>query len=1114
MEKKPFPGIGRGPNPPNNASNSNDPFTNHTQAQAQARFSYAQSNASYATQSQITLQDIENAVTSMQNRFPGTSQSAAAAPPAPSGQQPFQTRPPRPPGMSSDTSLIDGAGAAQGVGSGGGASFPVQCQPNGPPILPVISSGEALEWEGFEGYLRTDALRDNGETTPLNAQAGVHQVPHPPIPPQSIATSGQFSSAYDEKAYSRPALAYPVSRPTSAAYPSTRPTSAAFSSYNAPPSQIAAEHASSYAPSQPPSSHGHYSADYPNTPQYDADGQLMVDHYGHDVEAYASGLDSGTGRQIRSRSVTPMGNEEYMSVEDDEDGTEYTDEYEDDPEKGVGYDYGYHNSHHVHFLEPNPNPNQAFVQKSPASEYLNTPVTTQHYGPAPVGRVTRRIHQKRRVQLTNGNLVIDLNVPTKLVLPLRREEEMMKTRYTAVTCDPDDFKRNNFFLRQNDYGRRTELFICITMYNEDEILFCRTLHGVMRNIGHLCTRKNSQTWGQDAWKKVVVCIVADGRKKIHPRVLDCLAALGLYQHGDFMKNLVNNKPVTAHLFEYTTSFGLDENLHFRYPDKGIVPTQIIFCLKEKNQKKINSHRWFFNAFAPLLRPNVCVLIDVGTRPGHKSLYHLWKTFDLNSNVGGACGEIAAYKGKRWGYLLNPLVAAQNFEYKISNILEKPTESLFGYITVLPGAFSAYRYIALLNNKNGIGPLASYFKGEVLHGSETDVFTSNMYLAEDRILCFELAAKENSDWVLRYVKSAVGETDVPDGLPEFIAQRRRWLNGSFFASIYAIAHAAQIIRSGHSTGRKFMLMIETAYNIINLVFAWFALGNFYLFFNIVSSSLEDPAFGFEGISYFNSIIQYAYASIVIGCFLFSMGNRPRAAPWKYKLSAIFFAIINIYAIVAACLCAVQASKQGGALYSAMLFSVIITYGVYAISSLLALDPWHMLTSFIPYMLLSPTYINILNIYAFSNLDDISWGTKVDNVVDTDLGAVVQNSQSQVDLEILTEPADINQMYDETLRNLRTRKPVEKPNTVTTESEKEQQVKDYYANVRTNVLLVWVLSNGLLLLAVLSVGDPSKAFSDGNNASKIYMTFILAFVAITNIIRFAGSTLYMLVYLFTG
>ncbi|KAH8996905.1 chitin synthase 2 [Lactarius deliciosus] len=154
----------------------------------------------------------------------------------------------------------------------------------------------------------------------------------------------------------------------------------------------------------------------------------------------------------------------------------------------------------------------------------------------------------------------------------------------------------------------------------------------MRNIAHLCSRKNSHTWG------VVVCIVADGHRKVHPHVLDCLTLLGVYQPGGHMRNSINHKPVTAPLFEYTTSFAIDPNLHFKYPDKGIVPAQIIFCMEEKNQ---NSHHWFFDALGPLLQLNICVLLDVGTRPGHTSIYYLWKMFDLNSNVGGACGEIAA-----------------------------------------------------------------------------------------------------------------------------------------------------------------------------------------------------------------------------------------------------------------------------------------------------------------------------------------------------------------------------------------------------------------------------------------------------------------------------------------
>ncbi|KAJ7647384.1 glycosyltransferase family 2 protein [Roridomyces roridus] len=818
-----------------------------------------------------------------------------------------------------------------------------------------------------------------------------------------------------------------------------------------------------------------------------------VDQFQYDPEAYASG--------DYSRVSYPDEDEYTAADEDSVDG---------DPEKGQGGRWI--PTQWAPWASSSFDPRQY-----PATSGAESPLDTRHFGPAPPGRVLRRNKSKKRVRLTNGNLVVDLEVPPKLVLPRRGEPETTKTRYTAVTCDPDEFEAQGFCLRQNLLGRRTELFIVVTMYNEDEILFCRTMHGVMRNISHLCTRKNSQTWGPDAWKKVVVCIVADGRKKVHPRVLDCLTLLGVYQPGGPMLNSINKKDVTAHLFEYTTSFAIDANLKFRYPDKGIVPTQVIFCMKEKNQKKINSHRWAFNAFCPLLQPNVCVLLDVGTLPGPTAIYRLWKAFDVNSRVAGACGEISVYKGRAWELLLNPLVAAQNFEYKISCILDKTTESMFGYISVLPGAFSAYRYIALLNDKQGIGPLASYFKGEVLHGHNTDVFTSNMYLAEDRILCFELVAKANSSWTLTYVKGAVAETDVPDGLAEFIGQRRRWLNGSFFAATYAIAHFGQILRSGHSFVRKVFLTIETGYTIINLVFSWFSIGNMYIFFVILTSSLEDPLFGMPAIKYVNAVLQYAMASVVIACFLFSMGNKPYAARWKYKITAISLAVLMAYMIFASIMCAVSAARQGGGANSVMLFSVVITYGLYASSSILALDPWHMLTSFIPYLLLSPSYINILNIYAFSNLDDISWGTKQDSIVESDLGAVVQDIHAQVDVEMFTDKADTNNIYEEALSNLKNRKPAFTANTPMSNSERDQVAKDYYANVRTNVLLSWVLSNGLLLVGILGGGaNPSGTFDPNAQMSrtKAYLTFILAFTAIQNLIRFTASTCYLLLRLITG
>lgn len=50
---------------------------------------------------------------------------------------------------------------------------------------------------------------------------------------------------------------------------------------------------------------------------------------------------------------------------------------------------------------------------------------------------------------------------------------------------------------------------------------------------------------------MVVCVVSDGRAKINARTLSVLAAMGVYQDG-VAKNVVAGKPVTAHIYEYTT----------------------------------------------------------------------------------------------------------------------------------------------------------------------------------------------------------------------------------------------------------------------------------------------------------------------------------------------------------------------------------------------------------------------------------------------------------------------------------------------------------------------------------------------------------------------------------
>ncbi|KAK5662734.1 hypothetical protein OQA88_6141 [Cercophora sp. LCS_1] len=739
----------------------------------------------------------------------------------------------------------------------------------------------------------------------------------------------------------------------------------------------------------------------------------------------------------------------------------------------------------------------------------------------------------KQVLLYRGNLVLDCPIPPNLLckLPHGERDEFTHMRYTAATCDPGDFYDQNFTLRQKLFSkpRHTELFIVVTMYNEDEILFARTMIGVFKNVEYMCRRPESKTWGKDAWKKIVVCVVSDGRAKINPRTRALLAGMGVYQEG-IAKQQVNNKDVTAHIYEYTTQVGMTIKNDVVQLIPKQQPVQMLFCLKEKNQKKINSHRWFFQAFGRVLDPNICVLIDAGTKPGGKSIYDLWKAFDLEPMCAGACGEIKALLGTGGKHLLNPLVATQNFEYKMSNILDKPLESAFGFISVLPGAFSAYRYVALQNDKNGQGPLEKYFAGEKLHGGDAGIFTANMYLAEDRILCFELVTKRNCHWILQYVKSATGETDVPDTVTELILQRRRWLNGSFFAAIYAIVHFHQFFRSDHSFFRKIAFFVEFVFQTVNMIFAWFAIGNFFLVFKILTTSLGDDLLLGQVGSILGVVFTWLYGVSLMTCFVLSMGNRPAGTGKFYMIMVIFWAIIFIYLMFAAIFIAVKAIQtdvvQKGfsidelfknELFYTLIISVMSTYGIWLIASLLMFDPWHMFTSLVQYMLLSPTYTNVLNVYAFCNTHDISWGTKGDDKAEKLPSVNTKDGQGKTDLP---DEGDLNAQYDRELKVFGT-KPIKEVKTPTA-AELEEKQMDYYKGVRTVVVLAWMISNFALCAVVLSTAGLEKVVPQGDRTEEevkdqratIYMSVVLWSVAVLSGFKFIGAVWFLIVRMFRG
>lgn len=114
--------------------------------------------------------------------------------------------------------------------------------------------------------------------------------------------------------------------------------------------------------------------------------------------------------------------------------------------------------------------------------------------------------------------------------------------------------------------------------------------------------------------------------------------------------------------------------------------------------------------------------------------------------------------------------------------------------------TANMYLGSFNKRSRQAPLRLH---SLLHNTA----------AEDRILGFEIVASEGKCWTLRYNHAAQAATDVPDSVVGLIKQRRRWLNGSFFAMIYTLGLWHRLLCGNrHSLLRKIFFIIIYLWNV--------------------------------------------------------------------------------------------------------------------------------------------------------------------------------------------------------------------------------------------------------------------------------------------------------------
>ena len=188
------------------------------------------------------------------------------------------------------------------------------------------------------------------------------------------------------------------------------------------------------------------------------------------------------------------------------------------------------------------------------------------------------------------------------------------------------------------------------------------------------------------------------------------------------------------------------------------------------------------------------------------------------------------------------------------------------------------------------------------------------------------------------------------------------------------------------------------------------------------------------------------------------------------------------------------------------STFSIYGVYVVSSFIHGEPWHIFNSFAQYLILVPTFVNILMVYAFCNLHDTSWGTKGSLNALEAAPVLLSNEQSGIQLATIhlpTSQRDIDETYEMFVRDIKAIHKVQAKN-----SGRSQE--DYFRSFRTRLLLFWILSNTLLIAVFTS--DEFAVYMNINSTEdpsfNLFLTIIFWSVAVMSWIRFIGSMCYKL------
>lgn len=344
--------------------------------------------------------------------------------------------------------------------------------------------------------------------------------------------------------------------------------------------------------------------------------------------------------------------------------------------------------------------------------------------------------------------------------------------------------------------------LCITVYNEPADALYSSLAELAKNI--VLIRQVHRDI------PVNICILVDGLPKCAQSMKSALERLigpddlPLVETNDLVcyfrktsiHSLSSSKAFVSEI-EIEVSGSIDETrLPFLdtpddFSSKGAQAVNLLIAIKGENCGKLDSHWWFYRVFCPILSPTYCFQMDVGTLPAADAVLELTDAFEQDPRIGAVASSIMPPQPTD---LWDLLQSWQYISFANCVLLEWPAECVAGYLSVVPGQLSAFRWNAIKDERTPVsvsgrnGPLDVYFKGL---GPLTPQ-ESMLYLAEDRVLCREIVSNPRVEWAISHVDNAWAITDSCQSWGELLRQRKRWCNGYMACRINYLRNLPEFI----------------------------------------------------------------------------------------------------------------------------------------------------------------------------------------------------------------------------------------------------------------------------------------------------------------------------------